>query len=88
VRAWVPRQAVATPTATTADDVSGVATSCSGPDRCRRYDFELRYCGTLLRVVAFNAKAASAEIGQADALRYLHDLDLRIGGARISGHGS
>jgi hypothetical protein len=71
--------------AAAAGDVSGVATSCSSPDRCRRYDFELRYRGTLLRVVAFNSKAAAAEIGQADALRYLHDLDLRIGGAGSSG---
>jgi hypothetical protein len=63
-----------------ADDVSGVATSCSSPDRCRRYDFELRYRGTLLRVIAFNSQDGTAELDQAVVLGYLHDLDARIGG--------
>lgn len=72
----VTRLRVAAPVA---DEVSGVATSCSAPDRCRRFDFELRYGGTLLQVVVLNAKDPAAEFGQADALRYLHDLDALIG---------
>jgi hypothetical protein len=66
--------------APSADDVTGVATACSATDRCRRYDFALRYRGTLLRVVAFNARQPEAELEEVDALRFLHDLDVGIGG--------